>query len=51
MQVFGFFCPLQNIKDATIPTKIENGSTFNSKVMTQASPRRRRRKGPICLAR
>ena len=32
------FYPPQNIKDAKIPTKIRNGSTFNSKVMAQASP-------------
>lgn len=38
MQVFVSFYPLQNIKDAKIPTKIRNGSTFNSKVMAQASP-------------
>ena len=38
MQVFISFYPLQNIKDAKIPTKIRNGSTFNSKVMAQASP-------------
>lgn len=35
---FYFFYPVQNIKDAKIPTKIRNGSTFNSKVMAQASP-------------
>lgn len=35
---FYFFYPLQNIKDAKIPTKIRNGSTFSSKVMAQASP-------------
>ena len=38
MQVFDLFYPLQNIKDAKIPAKIRNGSTFNSKVMTHASP-------------
>ena len=32
------FCPPQNIKDAKIPAKIKNDSTFNSKVMAQASP-------------
>ena len=37
-QVFISFYPLQNIKDAKIPTKIRNGSTFSSKVMAQASP-------------
>ena len=37
-QVFISFYPLQNIKDAKIPTKIRNGRTFNSKVMAQASP-------------
>lgn len=37
-QVFISFYPLQNIKYAKIPTKIKNGSTFNSKVMAQASP-------------
>ena len=37
-QVFISFYPLQNIKNAKIPTKIKNGSTFNSKVMAQASP-------------
>ena len=35
---FWSFYPLQNIKDAKIPTKIRNGSTFNSKVMALASP-------------
>ena len=30
--------PLQNINDAKIPTKMSVGSTFNSKVMAQASP-------------
>ena len=38
MQVFISFYPLQNIKDAKIPTKIMSGSTFNSKVMAQSSP-------------
>lgn len=38
MQVFDFFYPPQNIKDAKIPAKIRNGSTFNSKVMAHASP-------------
>ena len=37
-QVLISFYPLQNIKDAKIPTKIKNGRTFNSKVMAQASP-------------
>ena len=37
-QVFIYFYPPQNIKDAKIPTKIKNGRTFNSKVMAQASP-------------
>ena len=37
-QVFVSFYPLQNIKDAKIPTKIRNGSTFSCKVMAQASP-------------
>lgn len=32
------FYPLQNIKDAKIPTKMSIGNTFNSKVMAQASP-------------
>lgn len=38
MQVFDLFYPPQNIKDAKIPAKIRNGSTFNSKVMAHASP-------------
>lgn len=33
-----FFHPPQNISDSAIPTKIKNDSTFNSKVMAQASP-------------
>ena len=37
-QAFISFYPLQNIKDAKIPTKMSIGSTFNSKVMAQASP-------------
>ena len=37
-QVAHVFYPPQNIKDAKIPTKIRNGSIFNSKVMAQASP-------------
>ena len=32
------FYPPQTASDATIPTKIRNGNTFNSKVMAHASP-------------
>ena len=37
------FHPLQNIKDAKIPTKMSIDSTFNSKVMAQTSPASLRR--------
>jgi hypothetical protein len=47
IQAFISFYPLQNIKDAKIPTKIRNDRTFSSKVIADNPVRKRHRMFPV----